>query len=73
MSDPSWGDLPEARVHRDGPRPVPHQIGRALAEMARPGPRAQAAIALVLGLWPLILVTMVAVALVWSAGFRGSP
>lgn len=48
-------------------------IGRALAEMARPGPRAQAAIALVLGLWPLILVTGVAVALVWSAGFRGSP
>ncbi len=73
MSDHSWGDLPEARVHRDGHRPVPRLIGRALAEMARPGPRAQAAIAVILGLWPLILVTGVAVALVWSAGFRDSP
>ncbi len=72
MSDHSWGELPEARVHRDGPRPVP-RVGRALAELARPGPRAQTAIALMLGLWPLILVTMVAVALVWSAGFKGSP
>jgi hypothetical protein len=73
MSDHSWGGLPEARVLKDGTRPMPPQVGRAMRDWAQPGPRAQVVLHYVVGLWPLLAITALAVVMLWSAGMRGSP
>jgi hypothetical protein len=64
--------LPSARVVREagGPvlplrLPMGEQVRRALAPVASHG---RAALANVIGLWPLTAITMVAAALLWSAG-----
>jgi hypothetical protein len=73
MSDLQWGGLPEARVRRDGTRPVPPQVGRAMRDWFQPGPRAQVMLGYVVGLWPLLVVTALAITLVWMAGLHNSP
>ena len=68
-----WG-LPEARVLRDGPRPVPRRrLGRMMRDFMMPGPRGQIVAAYLVGLWPLILVTGLALVLLWTAGLKDSP
>ncbi|HTM19689.1 MAG TPA: hypothetical protein VL172_04250 [Kofleriaceae bacterium] len=73
MSDHQWGGLPEARVKRDGMRPVPAQVGRAMRDWLGPGPRTQVMLGYVAGLWPLLIVATLAIVLVWTAGMHGSP
>jgi len=68
-----WG-LPEARVLRHGDRRPPGTgVGRELRDLVRPGPRAQVVLGHVFGLWPLIAVVAVAIALLWSAAVSNSP
>jgi hypothetical protein len=44
-----------------------------MRDWAQPGPRAQVVLQYVLGLWPLLAITVLAVVMLWSAGLRGSP
>lgn len=65
-------ELPSARVVREAgspvlpPRvPMGEQLRRTFAPVASHG---RAALENVIGLWPLTVITLVAAALIWSAG-----
>jgi len=64
--------LPYARVVKDGSKPLPRVVvdQEVRDALGRLRPRAREAMAVVVGLWPLILVVGLAVALLWSAGLR---
>ncbi len=65
--------LPHARVVKDGRNPIPRVVvvdQQVRDAYERVQPRLRAALAAVVGLWPLVLIMVVTLALLWSAGYQ---
>lgn len=63
--------LPAVRVVKDGEVALPRRRWQELVRSRMtPSDATRDAIATVIGLWPLILILGVAVALLWSAGYQ---
>lgn len=64
--------LPNARVVKDGTNPLPRVVVDQQVRDAfeRVQPRVRAALVAVVGLWPLVLIMALTVALLWSAGYQ---
>lgn len=64
-------DVPAARVIREGSRRAPRPTLRdGLREWFTLSDAGRDRLALIAGLWPLLLVAGMAVALLWSAGYH---
>jgi hypothetical protein len=66
-----YDPLPAVRVVKDGDLKLPRRRWqRVLRERFTPSPNTRDAIATVIGLWPLVLILGVAMALLIAAGYQ---